>query len=76
MPAKKINVSLKQGLLDARKLAVRTKYAEDDKARAASSDQNTHPAARKKPKPTSMAPRKGGKRKHYGKPFGKKGGSS
>ena len=76
MPKQKVNISLKQGLKDARKLAVRTKYAEEEKSRGSST--KVHPAARgrQKPKPTSMAPREGGKRKHYGKPFGKKGGSS
>lgn len=51
--------------------------ADEASAAPASTGERRHPAstARAKPKPTSMAPREGNKKKHYGKPFGKKGTS-
>lgn len=63
-----------------RKLTRRSGYAAEDQSGGRGgkrSEGRSHPASRrKKPKATSMAPREGGKRKHYGRPFGKEGGSS
>lgn len=62
-----------RNLRDKSKRAIDASERDSRAKHPASTDKRS---SRKKPKATSMAPREGGKRKHYGRPFGKEGGSS